>query len=399
MRPVLPLVLSEGTLDRPPGDTVSSSKHRRKARRRAERWMTEAWEAVLHDDLVLAEKLSRRAIELGQVNPRLWLDHGRVLVLCDELDEAGEALRRAIALAPTFGEAFAELARFQASVGKIVQAERLQARAVELAAQDAEARLVLESYRALLPARGEAEPGEVCSPVVLTARTQGYDWEAVAADLRAHGMARLPGLLSVEEYNALIALWDDFERFEHEVAYDSETEGKVEYRFFASPLPDVVAALRAEVYACAAVIANAWHEVLGRRDRFPPVLENFLAHCREAGQYRSTPILLRYEAGGFNAPHRDIAGKVVFPLQLAVTLGPGCSDDGGGGELVLTDQLPGKRVRQHSLPTSVGDGVLFCTRERLVDVAGAVGLQGVMHGVSPTEGLRFALGVPFHDHG
>lgn len=362
--------------------------------------MSEAWDAVLRGDHVLAQKLSHRAIDLGKVNPRLWLDHGRVLLRCGVPEEAGEAVRRAIALAPTFGEAFVELARLQASAGKIVQAERLQTRAVELSPQDAEVRRALETYRALLPASGETEAFEVGSLPAWTERTERYDWRAVAADLRAQGMARLSGLVSAEECDATIALWDDIDRFEHEVSYDSEADGRVEYRFFASPLPELTAALRTEVYARAAVIANEWSEELGRPERFPAVLEGFVARCREAGQYRSTPILLRYEAGGFNAPHSDIAGAVVFPLQLAVTLGPGCSDGGGGGgELVLTDRRPGKRVRQRRMPTSIGDGVLFCTRERLVDVAGVTGLQAVMHGVSPTRGLRFALGIPFHDHG
>ena len=236
-------------------------------------------------------------------------------------------------------------------------------------------------------------------PPPTTALTGRYDWESIDAELMARGMARLPQLLSVDECEALVELWDEPDRFEHEVRYDSEAEGAVEYRFFARPLPSTVAAVRGEVYARTAVICNRWNELLQRSQRFPRALEDFTARCRDAGQYRSTPILLRYDVGGFNAPHCDIAGKVYFPLQLAVTLGPGCSDEDGGGELTLVDQRPGKRVRQRTLATSVGDGVLFCTRERLVDVAGALGLQLVQHGVAPTRRLRFALGVPFHDHG
>ena len=115
--------------------------------------MDDAWEAVLKDDLTAAEKYSRRAVDAGHVNPRLWLDHGRILARCQLADEAGEAFRQAIALAPSFGEAFAQLAQLQAAEGKFVQAERLQARAVELEPTNAEARERLAGYRALLPAK------------------------------------------------------------------------------------------------------------------------------------------------------------------------------------------------------------------------------------------------------
>ncbi len=361
--------------------------------------MDEAWEAVLRNDLAAAEKYGRRAVDAGPMNPRLWLDHGRILLQCEERDEAEAAFRQAIALAPTFADAFTALADLQAQAGKLVQAERLQARAVELAPDDAEANNRLESYRCLLPPSGAGPTADAREPPKTTTLTDRFDWDAIAAALRAHGMAPLRGLLSAAECGELAALWDDEERFEHSVRYDSESEGRVAYRFFAPPLPPLITALRSEIYGRAAIICNEWNVMLGRPERFPATLEDFLARCRDAGQYRSTPILLRYEAGGFNAPHRDIAGKLWFPLQLAVTLGPGCSDDGGGGELLLVDQRPGKRVRQRALPTSVGDGVLFCTRERLVEVAGAVGLQGVQHAVAPVRRPRLAVGIPFHEHG
>ena len=38
--------------------------------------------------------LARRAIDGSEMNPRLWLDLGRVLWRCNRLDEAEEALRR-----------------------------------------------------------------------------------------------------------------------------------------------------------------------------------------------------------------------------------------------------------------------------------------------------------------
>lgn len=357
--------------------------------------MDEAWEAVLAGNLKLAEKLARRAIDGSEMNPRLWLDLGRILLRCAARDDAEEALRRAIAIAPTMGEAFAELAALQAAAGKWPAAERLQRRAVELLPRDVAARGKLDGYAAMLAGPATAAPGgaaAAAAPAAFTDRTGRYDWDAVAAALREVGLCRLPGLLSPAECDSLCALWDA-DCFEHRVRIDDDARGRVEYRFFQLPLPAVVDAVRAEVYARLAPVADAWQAALDRSARFPAALADFLEQCRAAGQQRTTPILLRYAHGGWNAPHRDVAGRVTFPFQLAVTL------RGQGGALQLVDQGPGRRARRRALETVAGDGALFCTQERLVEVGGVVAAQPVQHGTAPCTGERFALGVPFHLHG
>lgn len=97
-----------------------------------------------------------------------------------------------------------------------------------------------------------------------------------------------------------------------------------------------------------------------------------------------------------NALHRDVYGSVYFPLQCAVSLGPaGCEN---GGRFILMDERPGKRKRSREIATAMGDAVVFCTRDRLVSIAGVYGRQPVKHGVSPVTALRFALGIPFHEY-
>jgi hypothetical protein len=56
-------------------------------------------------------------------------------------------------------------------------------------------------------------------------------------------------------------------------------------------------------------------------------------------------------------------------------------------------------VHQRGVAASPGDGVLYCARERLVEVAGVLGLQSVRHGTSPAASSWFELSLPFEDHG
>jgi len=72
--------------------------------------------------------------------------------------------------------------------------------------------------------------------------------------------------------------------------------------------------LRVHAYPRLAGIASSWMEALGTSERFPPTLATFLARCAKAGQDKPTPLLLHYEAGGYNCLHQDVYGAVGFPL-------------------------------------------------------------------------------------
>src|SRR5262249_62136930 len=107
-------------------------------------------------------------------------------------------------------------------------------------------------------------------------------------------------------------------------------------------------------------------------------------------------------AGGFTDLPRDLRGRVFFPIQLAVVLSPRADQDPTGfegGEFLLCDVPEGPKARRREVAAGLGDGILFCTRDRLVRIGGAYGLQPVKHGAAQVRtGTRMVLGVPFHEY-
>lgn len=231
----------------------------------------------------------------------------------------------------------------------------------------------------------------------VAARVRAADWTAAAAALDVAGWTVLPGLLPAAACDAAVALYSEASLFRSHVQMARHGFGRGEYRYFAYPLPPLVAQLRAALYPRLAPIANRWHERMGREPRFPADHDDYLARCHAAGQARPTPLLLQYGPGDYNCLHRDLYGAEVFPLQVAVLLSaPG--DDFTGGEFVLTEQRPRMQSRAAVVPLGKGDAVIFAVNER--PVAGSRGDYRVAmrHGVSEVRsGARHTLGVIFHD--
>jgi hypothetical protein len=223
------------------------------------------------------------------------------------------------------------------------------------------------------------------------------DWEAVAADLDANGHAVLRRMLPADACAGLIGGYDDAARYRSRIVMARHGFGKGEYRYFAYPLPAIVAALRADLYPPLAAIANRWHAALGTGTRFPDDHAAYLASCHAAGQTKPTPLLLKYGADDFNCLHQDIYGAHVFPLQVAVLLSqPGA--DFSGGEFVLTEQRPRRQSRVEVVPLQRGDSVVFPVHHRPVNGARGVYRVTMRHGVSRVRsGDRYTLGVIFHD--
>ena len=227
--------------------------------------------------------------------------------------------------------------------------------------------------------------------------TGSIDWTAVADELDNFGCATIADLLDPEQCARAASLWNERERFRSEVIMARHGYGSGAYRYFDYPLPETIAGLRAGLYPPLAAIANRWAEALGGETRFPAEHEAFLARCHDAGQTRPTPLLLRYEAGDWNALHQDVYGDNFFPLQLAVLLSePGT--DFTGGEFVLAEQRPRMQSRAEVVPLCRGDAVVFPVRERPVQGSRGWHRRAMRHGVSRVRsGLRLTLGIIFHD--
>jgi uncharacterized protein len=229
-------------------------------------------------------------------------------------------------------------------------------------------------------------------------RLETLDWNAIARALDERGYATIPALLTSERCVGLCATYDERERFRSRVVMERVRFGVGEYKYFASPLPPLVAAIRTAIYPHLASIANRWLRATGRADEpYPAELERFLEVCRSAGQTKPTPLLLRYEAGGYNCLHQDLYGEVAFPLQLTCLLSR-TGHDFGGGEFLLVENRPRVQSRGEAVALEQGEAIIFATSER--PIAGSRGHYRVTmrHGVSRVRyGRRMSLGVIFHD--
>jgi uncharacterized protein len=227
--------------------------------------------------------------------------------------------------------------------------------------------------------------------------TQTFDWTAVAAELDAQGFAVLHNLVTVTDCAAVAGWYGDDPKFRSHVVMARHGFGRGEYRYFAYPLPPLVAALRTTLYPHLAPIANRWHERLGVAARFPADHAAFIDRCHRAGQPRPTPLLLQYGPGDYNCLHQDLYGAHVFPLQVATLLSePGA--DFAGGAFVLTEQRPRMQSRVEVVPLRRGDAVVFAVSHRPVRGARGDYRVTLRHGVSTVRaGHRHTLGIIFHD--
>ena len=228
-------------------------------------------------------------------------------------------------------------------------------------------------------------------------RVQAIDWGRVEADLDARGSAMVEQLITPAECAAMVALYPRDEIFRTRIVMAKHGFGSGEYKYFAYPLPEIVAGLRAALYPRLVPTANRWNEAMGIEVRYPEEHEEFIARCHAAGQTRPTPLLLEYGEGDYNCLHQDIYGEHVFPLQVAILLSePG--RDFTGGEFVITEQRPRMQSRPEVVPLHQGDAVAFAVHRRPVQGKRGTYRVNLRHGVSRVRsGHRHTLGIIFHD--
>ena len=230
-------------------------------------------------------------------------------------------------------------------------------------------------------------------------RVAALDWPTLEAGLDVDGYARIPGLLTAAECRRIAGLYRAETRFRSTISLERHGFGQGEYKYFAYPLPALVAALRESLYPQLATIANRWLALrrVPSPQPFPRSLRGFLARCRAEGQKRPTPLLLRYTARGYNRLHQDLYGAVAFPLQVTCLLSRPVHDF-SGGEFLLVEQRARMQSRGEAVALRAGEGIVFATRERPVASARGFSTAHMRHGVSRVHaGERTTLGLIFHD--
>ncbi len=223
------------------------------------------------------------------------------------------------------------------------------------------------------------------------------DVSRVGDDLNRRGYAVLSGLIDHDDIDALVAGFDDDARYRKTVVMERHRFGRGVYRYYAHPLPDVVQLMRIQLYGLLAPIANGWMQKLGLETTFPSTMSELHEQCANRLQTLPTPLILRYEIGGFNTLHQDLYGDVWLPLQ-AVIFASEPDVDHTGGECVLTEQTPRAQSQAIVLRPHKGDVVVMATNFRPAPSVKGYTRLTMRHGVSEVRsGQRHAIGIIFHD--
>lgn len=223
------------------------------------------------------------------------------------------------------------------------------------------------------------------------------DRQQVWRALDQQGYAHVPSVLSQQECEEIKSLYTHEQLFRSTIDMQRYRFGAGQYKYFNYLLPALIESMRRTFYPVLVPVANEWMQKLNVDIRYPVDLDSFLSLCHSAGQRRPTPLVLRYEAGGYNTLHQDLYGDVYFPFQVVIMLSrPGI--DYQGGELVFIEQLPRAQSKAQVLNPAQGDAVVFTTNFRPVKGVKGFYRAKMKHGVSSvTSGVRYTTGTIFHD--
>jgi hypothetical protein len=234
-------------------------------------------------------------------------------------------------------------------------------------------------------------------PDRLIARVADLEWNSLQQSLDEYGYVKLPPLLTITECKQIIDTYEEKDLFRSTIDMARYRFGVGDYKYYNAPLPDLLQQLREGFYPQLAITANRWLEQLGRDTAYPESLGDFLNQCHIEEQTRSTPLILKYEAGGYNCLHQDLYGEVFFPFQVIFSLNQR-EKDYTGGEFLLVEQRPRAQSRGHVITLEQGEGLIFPTNYRPVSGTRGYYRTTLRHGVSTvTSGTRYSLGIIFHD--
>jgi hypothetical protein len=223
------------------------------------------------------------------------------------------------------------------------------------------------------------------------------DWQTIANDLNANGYASIKNLLQADECEYISQMYADNNHYRSVIDMQRYRFGLGEYKYFSYPLPPVIQCLRETLYSPLAWVANEWMQKLEINARYPESHQDLLKICHDKSQLRATPLILRYEQGGFNTLHQDLYGQIYFPFQVVFLLSQ-VHKDFEGGEFVLTEQIPRAQSKATVLQPNRGDAVIFTTNFRPIRGTRGYYKAKMKHGVSEIKsGVRYSMGIIFHD--
>ena len=230
------------------------------------------------------------------------------------------------------------------------------------------------------------------------ARLHGVDWEAVSAHLDAHGWALLPAVLDAGECDAIAAMYDDGERFRSHVVMARHGFGRGEYKYFAYPLPEPIAALRTRSVRPARAVRQSLERAHGRRGA---------VSCRPPRVHRTLP------RGGADASDAAAASlrrratttactRICTASTYSRSRWRSCSPSPGATSSAANSCSPSSARAcsraSRSCRCGSGDGVVFAVSQRPVEGTRGTYRVKMRHGVSRLRsGRRHTLGIMFHD--
>ena len=98
---------------------------------------------------------------------------------------------------------------------------------------------------------------------------EGLDWTRMTEDMNELGCALTSPILTPEQCAEFVSMFEQDELFRSTIDMARYRFGKSRYRYFANPVPEPVARLRAAFWPHLLPIARDWADKLGRPAPWP----------------------------------------------------------------------------------------------------------------------------------